>query len=349
MSSHPFVSIITTAYNHSHFIRRCVDSVLSQTYPHWEQIIVDDGSTDDTGEIVRGYHDPRLRYERQPNQGPFQLAATYNRALSLAKGDLIAILEGDDFWPSKKLSIQVPEFANPDAVLAYGEAVDVSANGEEQKTASHTTRLRKQLPSGVRCNNPAGSATRYMLLAEGRSLVSPSTVILRRSTLETIGGFQGAPGLPLTDYPTFIELSLKGAFCYSPATLGYRRRHEESITVHHSRTIYEKVSEFTLQFLARHGEEIPLTQLELRSLKENWQGAQYKLHFSEGRALLLQGLWADARRHFRLAAQSSSSGVRLAAMAGFLCSCLHTDVEPLMKLGGRPDLRVRARSLGAAS
>ena len=349
MSSHPVVSIITTAYNHSHFIRRCVDSVLSQTYPHWEQIIVDDGSTDDTGEIVRGYHDPRIRYERQHNQGPFQLAATYNRALSLAKGDLIAILEGDDFWPSEKLSIQVPEFANPDVVLAYGEAVDVSANGEEQKTSSHTTRLRKQLPSEVLCNHPAGSATRYMLLAEGRSLVSPSTVILRRSTLETIGGFQGAPGLPLTDYPTFIELSLKGAFCYSPATLGYRRRHEESITVHHSRTIYEKVSEFTLQFLARHGEEIPLTELELRSLKENWQGAQYKLHFSEGRALLLQGLWADARRHFRLAAQSSSKGVRLAAMAGFLCSCLHTDAEPLMKLGGRSDLRVRARSLGAAS
>jgi glycosyltransferase involved in cell wall biosynthesis len=349
LSSHPLVSIITTTYNHSHFIGRCVDSVLSQTYPHWEQIIIDDGSTDDTGEIVRRYDDPRIRYERQPNQGPFQLAATYNRALSLAKGDLIAILEGDDFWPSEKLLIQVPEFADPDVVLAYGEAVDVSANGEEQKTASHTTRLRKQLPSAVRGNHPAGSATRHMLLAEGRSLVSPSTVILRRSALKAIGGFQAVPGLPLTDYPTFIELSLKGAFHYSPATLGYRRRHEKSITVHHSRTIYEKVSEFTLQFLASHREEIPLSELELRSLKENWQGAEHKLHFSEGRALLLQGLWDDARRHFRSAFTSTSPTVRAAAAVGVLFSWLHLDIERLMSSVGRSALRTHMDRVDARS
>lgn len=347
--SSPLVSIITPTYNHEAFIAQCIESVLAQTYSNWEQIIIDDGSTDKTAEIVRRYNDPRIRYFHQQNAGIEALAHTYNRALGMAKGSLVAILEGDDFWPADKLLLMVPAFGDPAVVLAYGEAADVSAIGEEQRTASYTTRLRKQLPSEVRCNNPAGSATRYMLLAEGRSLVSPSTVILRRSALETIGGFQSVPGLPLTDYPTFIELSLKGTFCYSPATLGYRRRHEKSITVHHSRTIYEKVSEFTLRFLASHCEEIPLTELELRSLKENWLGAQYKLHFSEGRALLLQGLWADARRHFRLAAQSSSNGVRLAAMAGFLCSCLHTDVEPLMKLGGRADLRVRARSLGAAS
>jgi hypothetical protein len=227
--------------------------------------------------------------------------------------------------------------------------VDVSAIGEEQKIASHTTRLRKQLPSEVLCNNPAGSASRYMLLAEGRSLVSPSTVILRRSALEMIGGFQAVPGLPLTDYPTFIELSLKGTFRYSPATAGYRRRHEASITVHHSRTIYEKVCEFTLQFLVRHREEIPLSASELQSLKENWQVAQYKLHFSEGRALLLQGLWIEAKRHFRLAVQSPSRGVRLAAIVGVLCSCLHIDVERLMKLGGRSDLRGHTTPKSAAS
>jgi glycosyltransferase involved in cell wall biosynthesis len=349
LQSQPLVSIITTAYNHSHFIRRCVDSVLSQTYPHWEQIVIDDGSTDETGEIVCSYRDPRIRYVHQPNQGPFALSATYNCALQMATGDLIAILEGDDFWPSGKLSVQVPDFADPDVVLSYGEAMDVNAAGVEQKLASHTTRLRKQLPSEVLHNNPVGSATRHMLLAEGRSLVSPSTVILRRSALAPMGGFQSVPGLPLTDYPTFIELSLKGTFRYSSATLGYRRRHENSITVHHGRAIYEKVSEFTLQFLANHREEIPLSALELRTLKENWQSAEDKLHFSEGRAMLLQGLWADARRHFRSAAQSSNTGVRLAAFAGVLCSCLHTDIEPLMKLGGRADLRGRTGSLGAAS
>jgi len=347
LQSQPLVSIITTTYNHSHFIGRCVDSVLSQTYPHWEQIIIDDGSADDTGEIVRSYHDRRIRYERQPNQGPFQLAATYNRALRLAKGDLIAILEGDDFWPASKLSVQVAEFADPDVVLAYGEAIDVNAAGVEQKLPSHTTRLRKQLPSEVLHNNPVGSATRYMLLAEGRSLVSPSTVTLRRSALDRMGGFQSVPGLPLTDYPTFIELSLKGTFRYSSATLGYRRRHENSITVHHGRAIYEKVSEFTLQFLANHREEIPLSEFELRTLKENWQGAEDKLHFSEGRAMLLQGLWGDARRHFRSACTSTNPTVRIAAGIGFLLSWLHLDMERLMSSVGRSSLRAHMGGVDA--
>jgi glycosyltransferase involved in cell wall biosynthesis len=349
LHSHPLVSIITATHNHSRFIGTCVESVLSQTYPHWEQIIIDDGSTDDTGEIVCSYRDPRIRYEYQPNKGPFQLAATYNRALQSARGDLIAILEGDDFWPSEKLLIQVPKFEDPFIVLAYGEAVDVSAIGKEQRMASNSTRLRKKLPSSVLCNCPVKSATRHMLLAEGRSLVSPSTVILRRSALEMIGGFQCVSGLPLTDYPTFIELSLKGAFHYSTATLGYRRRHEKSITVHHSRTIYEKVSEFTLHFIATHREEIPLSISELHSLRENWQGTEDKLHFSEGRALLLQGLWADARGHFKSAFTSTSLSVRSAAAVGLLFSWLHLDIERLMSSVGRSSMRTRMDGVDARS
>jgi glycosyltransferase involved in cell wall biosynthesis len=345
----PLVSIITPTCNHGPFIRACVESLLAQSYLKWEQIIVDDGSTDNTGEIISDYGDPRICYERQSNLGPFQLATTYNRAFRLAKGDLIAILEGDDFWPSTKLATLVPAFIDPGVVLAYGEAADVNVNGEEQQTASCTTRLRKKLSTSVLLNNPVGSATRHMLLVEGRSLVSPSTVILRRSALELIGGFQYVPGLPLTDYPTFIELSLAGTFYYSPQTMGYRRRHEHSITVNHARTIYEKVSEFTLQFLARHRDQIAPSVPELRALEENWRRAEDKLHFSEGRALLLRSLWPEARAHFRLAAQSNSLAVRLAAIAGLLFSCLHTNIEPLMRLGGRAELRGRPSKLRTAS
>jgi hypothetical protein len=188
-----------------------------------------------------------------------------------------------------------------------------------------------------------------MLLAEGRSLVSPSTVILRRNALERIGGFQYVPGLPLTDYQTFIELSLVGTFYYLPQTTGFRRRHENSITVNHARTIHEKVSEFALLFLTRHRDQIALTVTELTALQENWRRSQDKLHFTEGRTLLLRKMWPDARAHFRLAAQSHSPGVRLAAAAGLLLSCLHTNIEPLMRLGGRAELRASASKLGTGS
>jgi glycosyltransferase involved in cell wall biosynthesis len=340
----PLVSVITPVYDHQKYIGACLESLLQQSYPLWEQIIIDDGSSDDTGKIISGYRDPRIHYERQTNQGPFELARTYNRALSLAKGELIAILEGDDFWPLDKLTTLVAAFLDASVVLAYGEAADVDAEGRQQRAKSHTTRLRKGLSHSTLFNDPVGAATRYMIFAEGRSLIAPSTVIIRRSALEKIGGFQYVTGLPLTDYPTFIELSLIGTFYYSPETMGYRRRHENSITVGHARAIHEKVSSFTLDFLERHHDKIELSHSKKQEIEQNWREAEDKLHFFEGRSLLLQRKWFEARTHFRASSKSKTLLVRLAAYAGYLLSWLHMNIEPLMKLGGRAALRVQRNS-----
>src|ERR1700690_1726677 len=116
----PLVSVVTPTYNHERFIGPCIESLLGQSYPDWEQIIIDDGSTDDTGKIVSTYRDSRIRYHSQANQGPFELAKTYNRALALARGELIAILEGDDYWPANKLATLIPAFQDEAVVLAYG-------------------------------------------------------------------------------------------------------------------------------------------------------------------------------------------------------------------------------------
>lgn len=317
--------------------------MLLQSYANWEQIIIDDGSTDDTAEIVDRYKDPRIRYVPQSNQGPFELANTYNRALSLAKGELIAILEGDDFWPPEKLAATVPIFVDPAVVLAYGEAADVDVTGSEQRRKSRTTLLRKALSRQVLQNEPVGSATRYMLTAEGRSLISPSTVILRRTALEELGGFEGVPGLPLTDYPTFIELSLRGRFRYLPQILGYRRRHESSVTANHARAIHEKVCEYTLKFLEVHSEQIALSAWEKRKIEESWQASRDKLHFSEGRVFLLRKMWVEARLHFRMASKSSNLALQLIAFAGLISSWLHTDIEFVMRLAGRAVLRKSGR------
>lgn len=337
----PLVSVITPTYDHKAFIGPCIESVLRQTYSNWEQVIIDDGSADGTGGLIARYKDPRIRYVYQENQGPFELARTYNRALSLAKGELIAILEGDDFWPPDKLAALVPVFFDEEIVLAYGEAADVNANGREQRKKSLSTRFRGQLPHPVLFNDPVGTATRYMLLAEGRSLVSPSTVLIRRSSLEAIGGFQYAGALPLTDYPTFIELSLLGKFHYLPQTMGYRRRHQESVTVRHTQAIHENVSRFAMKFLENYRDKIDLSPERLREIERSWRGGERMLHFSEGRLFLLQGKWAEARRQFRMVLKSKGFVVRMAALIGVLFSYVHLDIEPLMRLGGRADLRVQ--------
>jgi len=69
MDARPLVSIITPTYNHQEFIAECIDSVLAQTYFEWEQIIIDDGSTDGTPRIISRYVDKRIKYIRQENQG----------------------------------------------------------------------------------------------------------------------------------------------------------------------------------------------------------------------------------------------------------------------------------------
>jgi glycosyltransferase involved in cell wall biosynthesis len=339
MNLDPLVTIITPTYNHEPYIASCIDSLLRQTYQAWEQIVVDDGSTDGTGKTVSAYRDPRIRYVYQTNQGPFELAKTYNRALALARGALVAMLEGDDCWPADKLSALVPAFQDEAVVLAYGEREDIDAKGRKQRRKTDTARQREHLPDSILFNNPVGSTTRYMLLHDGRSLVHPCTVIVRKRALEEIGGFQYVSGLPLTDYPTFLELSVAGKFYFTRQTMGYLRRHQRSITACHGWTIHEAVSKFAGQFLEKHAETVVLSPAERFRMENSWRAAEDRLHFSEGRVLLLQKSWPEARNQFRLASSSRSAKVRGAAFAGWFLSLLHMDIEPLMRLGGRTDLR----------
>lgn len=94
-SDSPLISVIIPAYNHEKFIGAAVDSVLAQTVEDFELIVINDGSTDSTGEIVESYSDSRISYYYQENQDAFN---TINRGLSLVKGQFVAILNSDDVY-----------------------------------------------------------------------------------------------------------------------------------------------------------------------------------------------------------------------------------------------------------
>ena len=89
------VTIVMPVYNGEAFIAEAIESVIAQTYPHWELIVVDDGSTDGTATIVRAFDDPRIRYTYQENQG---LAAARNTGIRAAQGEYLAFLDADDEW-----------------------------------------------------------------------------------------------------------------------------------------------------------------------------------------------------------------------------------------------------------
>nr|MBP7323737.1 glycosyltransferase family 2 protein [Deltaproteobacteria bacterium] len=89
----PLVSAIIPTYNRQHFLREAIESVLQQDYSHYELIIVDDGSTDATRDLVAAY--PVAQYLHQKNQG---VSAARNRGIAHARGSLITFLDSDDLW-----------------------------------------------------------------------------------------------------------------------------------------------------------------------------------------------------------------------------------------------------------
>lgn len=331
------VSIITPTFNHQAYIGPCIESVLAQTYANWEQIIIDDGSTDRTAEIVNEYRDSRIRYIRQSNHGIEALAATYNNALNACRGELIAILEGDDLWPPEKLAALTPSFDETDRVLAYGAVADLACDGTWRGKLSRSVRKRMRLPKSVLTNTPPGTATGYMLAAEGVDLIPPSTVIIRRSALETIGGFQYFPGLCVTDFPTFVRLSLIGRFYYTPSIVGYRRRHLGSATFQNLNRILTHARSYVEMLLGTH--ELPLTSAQREEIVDSWNRPRPGLELTEGRLKLLSREWKVARSHLSRAIDPLVPHISLAAVAGWCSSWLHSDIEGLLNLAGIASLK----------
>jgi glycosyltransferase involved in cell wall biosynthesis len=343
----PLISIITPAYNHEAFIGSCIESVLRQTYSNWEQIIIDDGSTDKTADVIRGYSDRRIRFIQQANHGIEALALTYNEALSQAKGEIVAILEGDDVWPPDKLSAQVPAFADERIVLAYGVVRECAADGTLNNNLSRSVRKRSKLPKTILLNCPVGSATRYMLRADSIDLLPESTVLIRRSSLESIGGFQCVQGLCVASFPTFLKLGLVGPFHYAPVTLGYRRRHPSSASLLYFDRLMDEAERHAFRFIEQHHRDLNLSDIEKRRIATSWRRTKYQRHFTAGRLLLTQGQWQSARRRFGHALNPLLPRIFVASAAGWILAAFHCDLEKIMGLFGKTRLIADAKRPGS--
>lgn len=113
------ISIILPVYNVEAYLEACIDSVLAQTYPNFELIAINDGSTDNSLEILKKYKDERILIFEQENRGT---SATLNRGIQEAEGDYVAFIDGDDLWVSDKLETQVKIFEeNPNLEMSFGK------------------------------------------------------------------------------------------------------------------------------------------------------------------------------------------------------------------------------------
>lgn len=121
------VSVIMPSYNTGRYIADSINSVLAQTYPHWELIIVDDCSTDDTDQVVAQFTDPRIRYlKNEKNSGA---AVSRNRALREAKGRFVAFLDSDDLWAPEKLQKQLSFMEETGCHFSYTNYCEIGEDG----------------------------------------------------------------------------------------------------------------------------------------------------------------------------------------------------------------------------
>lgn len=102
MNEMPLISVLIPTYNYGKFIGKCIDSVLKQTYKNIEIIVVDDGSTDNTKDVVSKF--PKVKYYWQDNKG---VSVARNKLLKAAKGEYIAFIDADDYWAETKLEKQL--------------------------------------------------------------------------------------------------------------------------------------------------------------------------------------------------------------------------------------------------
>src|SRR6266852_191572 len=132
-SSAGLVSVIITSYNYGHFIAQALDSVLAQTYSNWECIVVDDGSTDNTREVVERYAEanPRIRYFWQENQ---RLAAARNTGIAKSSGEYFQFLDADDLIERRKLECQVEVLEHHQEIdIVYGDVRYIASENSDQR------------------------------------------------------------------------------------------------------------------------------------------------------------------------------------------------------------------------
>jgi glycosyltransferase involved in cell wall biosynthesis len=255
-ASHPIISVIIPAYNHALYIRSAVESVLAQTYPAIELIIIDDGSSDETWSILQRFSAPNIRLLQQPNQGA---SATINRGLQLAQGQYLAILNSDDTYHPERLKQAFDWLQQHPSAALVGSAIEIINASGQSIGIKDAYRSCPPWPLAQPAYSfRAGDELQAALLTENY-WATTSNFVFPRWVWAAIGEFQ--PLRFTHDWDFALRASLLGELGYlSKPLLQYR--------VHDSNTIRTNRVEMVFEILWCLAVHLP------KQVRQGWFGAQ---------------------------------------------------------------------------
>ena len=273
----PTVSVVIPTYNRANFLPATIQSVLDQTFSDFEILVIDDGSTDNTDQIVRQISDDRVIYIRQSHSG--LPAVGRNKALAHARGRYIAFLDSDDLWLPQKLARQVKYMdSHPNIAMTYTNAY------------AFTNDPDKFNPTSILSARQGMSGYIFEELY-GNPVILNLTVMIRSDVVSQVGMFDENPQLKANeDYEYWVRIAFRYQISYIDESLALYRQHPAGISKAAVATnrakifLIEKLDNLYPEFVSKHP-----------ARRRYWLA---QVHYSLGRSLLRINAVVQARRHF---------------------------------------------------
>jgi glycosyltransferase involved in cell wall biosynthesis len=266
----PKVSVVIPSYNRAEFVGQAIQSVLDQTWPNLELVVVDDGSTDHSMDVLRGFGD-RIQVLTHPQHENHGQSASINLGLQHTDGQYVAILDSDDWWEKNKLERQVNYLqSHPEIGLVYGNGWSVSANGEKLFRFYESDHREESDPARV--------------LQDCYFLV-PNNSLFRRDVLTKTGLFDESLR-SAQDHDMAIRMAESTRIGYIPDEIFFYRRHEDSISHRSTRLRWENGFRILKRAVARY----PYSRRAIR-------GRRAVLNFRLAQVCLSEGAWFRGLSH----------------------------------------------------
>ena len=251
----PLITVGIPSYNHAKFLAKCLNSVIHQTYPNLEVIVVDNYSTDGTDDILSDFSDHRISIIKVNNGG--SIAMSRNKILDKSRGEWIAFLDSDDWWKEDKLEKCAHNF-QPRIDLIYHDLIVVDEITDRSQSMSIKSRKLEE---------PVFKD----LIIKGNTIAT-SSVVVRKTILSKVKGMNESKEMfGIEDFNTWLKISqITEGFRHIPENLGFYRMHTNNASLAKK---FVRPSAAFIEFLPL------LSRKELSAMNNNYDLASARLNF----------------------------------------------------------------------